>query len=416
MKQFHAEGVSLSGADDLRRPSGGGTPSRPASGDLIAAEAADARSGGDGGAEAALGEPARAFPPMDPIPSHPRSLAAQVRSFLLAKGDMSRTRPLIPPRMTVKPSAFVTPELKEIWMVTLSSGGYGMSRTGKVQYFKSVLHAEQKAIEAHARFLGKSADSVPRALSPSAAPLGATHPVGSRSRNRSGKRESLRQREREQPGSTKRRRLCGPVETAFPSPEHFLGALVGEQERCLSEQKRRFTDIAEEGMAYPFMSRCSMGFAHDVVTGAGEVSVKGDPGYNGQNERLRTSTMDSDVFLEEQEDVMRLHDGKKVYKGQKLKAFVLAAQFFSDAAAVTDNGDTSTSDRVLVNGVAVSGARGVLLIASCRVYVGCKLLCKTGCGRLTCPVIFCEISSGPLPGILTLFLSLQSLPHSSALP
>lgn len=95
-------------------------------------------------------------------------------------------------------------------------------------------------------------------------------------------------------------------------------------------------------MSYPFVSRRDMEVGRDVISGAEEVVVEGRADYNSRNERVGTGALDSDVFLTEQVHLMRMHDGKKLLVGRKMKAFVIAVQLFSDAAVVFENGGTLT--------------------------------------------------------------------------
>lgn len=123
---------------------------------------------------------------------------------------MAKTRPLVPDRTTMKPTSFVSPVLKEMRMVALSTSGHGMSASARVRYFNSVLHAEQAAIKSYQRSLarvdvpvrsgGESADSQTQMCA-----------AGGRLR----KRKGLRQRDRERPGSSKKTASSAPWRPSF---------------------------------------------------------------------------------------------------------------------------------------------------------------------------------------------------------
>jgi len=114
-------------------------------------------------------------------------------------------------------------------------------------------------------------------------------------------------------------------------------SLKGEQWRCLSELKWRETDIIVRGTVYKFYSRDIMHVATDALTSAIKVCLLGKRELNDEGEVIRTNSLNSDVYLEEQADVQRLHAGKK-NNGKKMPPFTLAVQLFSDAALVSWNG------------------------------------------------------------------------------
>lgn len=353
VKRFHAERLAFLGPSAVAPAGTAGTPGRapfastplgpPSSGGphppstLLSATVTPDGGGEIAGSHAADGlatpTPVRAEEPC--LGGSPLSVAAQVQQFFLAKGDMTRTRPLIPACKLGKPSVFVTPELKEMRMVALATGGHGMATPARKRYYLSVLRAERAAIAAHKRWLLEKGVALPAEYAEDRVDDRYT----GRSSARTAKHTSVRQRRRRR-SITIKRGFCGPVETAFPDADAFINALDGEQERCLSEQKWRVTDIVEDDGSYPFISRCPMVVAEDAVTNAEEVDVEGRAEYDGDGDRLRSGTLNSDLYLAEQASVRRIHDGRCEYRGEKLPAFVLAAQFFSDAAVVTDNGGT----------------------------------------------------------------------------
>jgi len=116
-------------------------------------------------------------------------------------------------------------------------------------------------------------------------------------------------------------------------------SLKGEQWRCLSELKWRETDIIVRGTVYKFYSRDIMHVATDALTSAIKVCLLGKRELNDAGEVKRTN---SDIYLEEQEDVQRLHAGKED-NGRKMPPFTFAVQLFSDAALVSWNGSKLSS-------------------------------------------------------------------------
>lgn len=361
VNRFHPERVAFSPAFLQNARATCGTPARPPPGAFQA-------STGDG---EPCSTPDVHLPDGDvrnlldkSVPVSPRrdlpTRSALVRQYVLDKKDMEQTRPFVPSSKLIRPSAFVTPELKEMRMMALSSGGHGMSASGRRKLYLSMLHTEQACIRSFQRHLEQASDSdgtEDDAGSRASAGVGAGAGTGegtgvsevadrragveqpkSRRRNRTVKHTSVRQRERQRRAdgaAPKRQRFCGPLESAFPNADAFVKSLKGEQDRCLAEQQWRMTDIVEEGRSYPFVSRCVVEVARDVFSTSEEVCLE------GKATGVRTGTLDSDLYLAEQADVKALHDLKKEYRGKMLRAFTLAVQFFSDSAVVSENGGTS---------------------------------------------------------------------------
>lgn len=226
-------------------------------------------------------------------------------------------------------------------MIALSTGGHGMSQSGRKRLYKTTVSTERACARAwqetsvpeHKVLETSDQDAADTSTN------GEITPRRSVTRStRTAKHTSLRARRRKNAGSRKLQRFCGPFESAFPYEHTFLDALKGEQDRCLSEQKWRTTDIIEEGVSFPFVNRCLLGVDLDAMLDAQEVRLRGDVSRTTSGAVRRTGTLNSDVFLNEQSQVLALHDGKKWFQGKKLLAFVMAVQLFSDAAVVSENG------------------------------------------------------------------------------
>lgn len=141
-------------------------------------------------------------------------------------------------------------------------------------------------------------------------------------------------RKRAHPEHPLQRTYVGTLEAAFPAAEAFVCSLKGEADRCLAEQKWRVTDIVEGGKIYPFNNMCVLEVAKDIFENAEKLQLRVQRTYETDGSRKRTGSLDSDVFMEEQEDVLRRQSSNAV------PAFVMATQLFSDAAVVLWNGGT----------------------------------------------------------------------------
>jgi len=290
-----------------------GTPATvvaPASGALGATHG---QCRGDGGLRF-IGEDVLTPPPISspmpsslPIPasSSAAAVAHRIATFYRSKGDMGRTTLYVPTKLGARKSDFVTPELKSMRLFALSAGGCGLSKKAKKEYYDTTLAVERAAMrmvaEADAR----------------------------RKKRKKGKN-----------GKGKMPKLAiklGPLESAFPTAASFVRSLEGEQGRCLSELEWRETDIIVRDKVYKFYSRDMMRVATDALTSAIKVCLRGERRHDEAGNVIRTNTLDSDVYLEEQADVCRLHAGKK-HRGRDMPPFTLAIQVFSDAALVSWNG------------------------------------------------------------------------------
>jgi len=233
-------------------------------------------------------------------------VADRIAQHYRAKGDLLRTKMHVPPRLGDKASVFVSKELKDMRLFALSAGGCGLSEAARREYYETTVAIERAAMKVTAEIEAR------------------------RRRRKKGKNGKGRK------GSKLNVRL-GPLESAFPSAAAFVRSLKGEQWRCLSELKWRETDIIVRGTVYKFYSRDVMQVATDALTSAIKVCLRGRRKYDDAGNVIRTNTLDGDIYLKEQEDVQRLHAGRKE-QGMPMPPFTLAVQLFSDAALVSWNG------------------------------------------------------------------------------
>lgn len=233
------------------------------------------------------------------------AVASRIARYYRAKGDMQRTALYVPAGKAGRPSDFVTTEHKAMRLFALSAGGCGLSRKAKANYYESTVAVERAAMRMVA--------------------------------------ETKARRKRRKKGKNGKGRMPelvvehGPLESAFPSAASFVRSLDGEKWRCLSELEWRETDIVVRGTSFKFYSRCIMQVATDALTKALKICLRGERRHDAAGNIIRTNSLDSDIYLDEQVDVDRLHAGKK--DGEKnMPPFTLAIQLFSDAALVSWNG------------------------------------------------------------------------------
>jgi len=270
--------------------------------------------------------------------------SALVYRYFLAKRDIDRAEPLVPSNRQGGSTKFVTPELKAIRLLALSTGGRGMSEKARVEYYNSVSQAEAVAAAAAKTVvaeledqLATSSDSSSSSTSGSSASTAATGSSSSRPSRRP-KKDSLRQRLRNaiRAAKSKAKEVKGPLTAAFPTAAAFVHSLKGEQDRCLSEMRWHVTDIVD-GDSFKFYFRDIMDVAHDAFGRAEKVQLQGKQHLDADGSRLRSNSLDSDVYLVQQADVLKIH-ASAVHQGKHIKAFAMAVQFFSDATLLSWNG------------------------------------------------------------------------------
>jgi len=216
------------------------------------------------------------------------SVTSKILHYYQAKGDLARTKPMVSPAHGRRPTRFDTPELRSVRMFVLSTGGGGLSQSARVEYWKSQQLLERAAVPAL-------------------------------------------------PGQ---RRVFGPFESTFPTPGSFLRALSGEQDRCLYEMGWNETKICVGGVDYSFHWRDMLDLMVESLEMAGDVRIIGKPEFGPNGERIRSQTMDSDMFLDEQANVLFRNKPVQGSVPTRFMPFMVGTQMFTDGALVSWNGGT----------------------------------------------------------------------------
>lgn len=131
----------------------------------------------------------------------------------------------------------------------------------------------------------------------------------------------------------------GPMESAFPTAGRFVRSLEEDNERCLSELGWRKKLMGIRGTQYTFFSRDALAVAVDALETATDVRIAGDRSRRTADAPvMRSETMNSDVFLDAEEDVLRDHH----HLGN---SFTLAMQLYSDNALLSWSGGSFLATR-----------------------------------------------------------------------
>jgi len=272
--------------------------------------------------------------------------SAVVHRYFLGMGDMTRAEPLVPPHRQGLPTAYVTDELKAIRMLALSTGGAGMSEKARLDFYNSVAQAEAVTAAASEKIISELEERLATSSGSSSSSTGRRQSMrSSRSssstsskRSRPAKKDSLRERLREAiaDAKTKAKAVKGPLTAAFPTAAAFVSSLKGEQDRCLSDMKWQVTDVVD-GVPFKFFFRDIMDVAHDAFSRAEKLQLWGKRLLSADGAMLRSNSLDSDVYLTQEADVLKIH-ANALHKGKPIRAFAMAVQFFSDATLLSWNG------------------------------------------------------------------------------
>jgi len=272
--------------------------------------------------------------------------SALVYRYFVDKGDIGRAEPLVPLCRQGRPSKFVSDELKAIRLFALSTGGRGLSEKARVEFYNSVAQAEvvtAAAAKMAVSELGEQLYTSSYSAGSSTSGSGSSSASNGRSSttstpSRPAKKVSLRTRLRKAiaTANAKASNIKGPLTSAFPTAAAFVSSLKGEQDRCLSEMKWQVTDIIDN-VPFKFFFRDIMDVAHDAFGRADKVQLRGTRPLDANGDILRSNSLDSDVYLVQEADVLRIH-ANAVDKGKPIKAFAMAVQFFSDATLLSWNG------------------------------------------------------------------------------
>jgi len=122
----------------------------------------------------------------------------------------------------------------------------------------------------------------------------------------------------------------GDIARAFPGKTSFSTAVREEQRRVLSKLCWDETPLEVEGVTYKFYSRDLLQAVLDLLVHAGHIQLWGEElGDGPDGTRMRSDTMDGDLFLSEEAVVRRRHGSL---------SFVLGVQLFIDEAVVSWSG------------------------------------------------------------------------------
>lgn len=272
--------------------------------------------------------------------------SALVYRYFLGKGDVARANPLVPLHRQGLPTAYVTEELKSIRMFALSTGGTGLSEKARIDYYNSVVRAEAVTAATAETVISQLEDELGTLSGDSSSGSGGSSSSTSDTRgtsaatepSRRSKKESLRKRVRKAIADAKAsaKNVKGPLTSAFPTAAAFVASLKGEQDRCLADMKWQVTQIVD-GVSFDFFFRDVMDVAHDAFARAHKVQLRGKRHANADGPILRSNSLDSDVYLVQEADVLNIH-ANALHRGKPIKAFAMAVQFFSDATLLSWNG------------------------------------------------------------------------------
>lgn len=212
--------------------------------------------------------------------NEPTAVAGQILAYYREFGDLATVRPVVEPVEGGRPQVFNTPTLKMFRSFALSVGGAGLSGPDRELFWENIVTAE---------------------------------------------REALR--------GTDAANTLGPMEAAFPSASKFKTSLRCDADRCMQELKWMVADIKTEGQTATFYFRDLMTVLLDAAQNAKAIQLHGERRRTDDGHVLRSGTLDSDVYLAEQEDVMS--DARHSGIANK---FVMAVQMFSDSALVSWSG------------------------------------------------------------------------------
>lgn len=210
----------------------------------------------------------------------PAATAGRILQHYRKWGDGARTRPVVDHVPGGRVSAFVTKTLKRFRSFVLSVGGCGLSGQGKEEFWDTAVMGEREALFGTGR--------------------------------------------------------KGPMEAAFSSADAFVASLRADADRCMQELDWRETDFEIRNQKAVFYSRDLMQVLVEAAEGAKELDIRGERKLDANDKVVRTGTLDSDVYLDEQARVLDMHG-----RDGEAKVFTIAVQMFSDAALVSWSGGAS---------------------------------------------------------------------------
>lgn len=209
-------------------------------------------------------------------------LPARILAYYRSKGDAERTRSVVRGADSMRPTPFTTAPLRKFRLFALTVGHRGLTSDGKKGLWDVVVASER----ATAAAAGTAA--------------------------------------------------LGPMETAFETAAQFVASFSGEENRWLAEEGWWQTTIIIDDQSFEFYSRDLWAVAVDAIVSASQRALFGERKVPGDGSIIRSGTLDSDLYLEEQAKVFALYERRS-----KVPVFMLATQLFSDAAVVSWSGGVS---------------------------------------------------------------------------
>lgn len=209
--------------------------------------------------------------------SMPRSvfvtpISKRIIEYYRAIGDLGRTTPLVPPVSGLRPTEFVTHGLRKMRRIALGMGGSGLSQSARRELWDATVSLEREGL----RDTGK----------------------------------------------------VGPMESAFPTPDAFVKSLQDESQRVLSVLGWRITTMMIRGKTRYFYSRNLLSVMQAALEGASEVQLCSTRRRRSNGTRVRTGSLDSDLYMNAESEVLRIH-------GHRGRVMTVAVQLFSDVALVS---------------------------------------------------------------------------------
>lgn len=187
-------------------------------------------------------------------------------------GDIGRTTPLVPGGSRLRPTEFVTDGLRKMRRIALGMGGSGLSEKARKELWDATVSLEREGLQGIGR--------------------------------------------------------VGPMESAFPTPDAFVKSLQDEAHRVLSVLGWRITTMMVRGKIRHFYSRNLLSVMQAALEGASQVQLSSTPRRRSDGTRVRTGSLDSDLYTDAESEVLRIH-------GHKGRVMTVAVQLFSDVALVS---------------------------------------------------------------------------------
>lgn len=216
----------------------------------------------------------------EPALSQPTAVAGMIQQYYRDFDDMATVRPIVEQVEGGRPQRFNTPTLRMFRSFAVSVGGSGLSGSDRELFWENIVAAEREALR------GTSASE-----------------------------------------------CLGPMEAAFSSAHKFKASLRTDADQCMQDLKWMVADIKTASQTVPFYFRDLLGVLVNAAQQATCIKLRGERRWDADGNVVRSGTLDSDVYLAEQDDVLSdaRHSGID-------KKFVMGVQLFSDSALVSWSG------------------------------------------------------------------------------